>query len=440
MRAEKEEAQSMDKKIDYIPRLAEPTLARKLNSSGCVVVRGPKFCGKSTLCERFAASKVALKTTNAIELARMDPRSALIGEAPHLVDEWQKAPEIWNLIKDEMDQDYRFGKYLLTGSTTPVDPSKIQHSGAGRITTMMLRPFSLYESGESSGLVSLSRLFDPKYVLPTVYQSDNPTTLADIAFYVCRGGWPIAAMAKKESAIDVTENYFNGLFTVEDESDEFAEFLKNKDIDLLMLILRTLARNVSTQAKTKGMVDDILGSGERGSLDEDTFLKYKKTLEDLFIVYDMPAWNLNLRSSVAVRSAPTHHFVDTSIATSALGIKPADLLNDLRSFGFFFEDMAVRDLAIYSDALGADIRHYRDSADQEVDAVVRLRNGEYGAIEIKLASEKNIEEGIKSLQRFDKKMEANGLKRPAFKMVLTSHGACYCKDGVYVVPINLLRD
>ena len=305
---------------------------------------------------------------------------------------------------------------------------------------MMLRPFSLFESGDSSGAVSLAELFDPEYVLPTVYSAENPADLLDVAFWICRGGWPIAVMAKKEFAIDVTDNYFNGLFTIEDESDEFAEFLKNKKIELLMLVLRVLARNVSTQAKTKGMIEDILNSGERSSLDEETFLKYKQTLENLFIVYDMPAWNLNLRSSVAVRSAPTHHFVDTSIATSALGIKPADLLNDLRSFGFFFEDMAVRDLAIYSDALGADIRHYRDSNGQEVDAIIHLRNGDYGAMEIKLASEKNIEEGIKSLQRFDKKMEANGLKRPAFKMVLTSHGACYCKDGVYVVPINLLRD
>ena len=188
------------------------------------------------------------------------------------------------------------------------------------------------------------------------------------------------------------------------------------------------------------MIRDILESGERSKLSDETFLAYKKTLEDLFIIYDMPAWNLNLRTSVAVRSAPTHHFVDTSIATSALGIKPADLLNDLRSFGFFFEDMAVRDLSIYAESFGGELKHYRDSNDLEVDAILKLRNGEYGAIEIKIASEKNINEGIDSLARFERKMRDSNLKTPAFKMVLTSHGASFKVKDTYIVPISLLRN
>lgn len=431
----------MAKVKDYISRLAEQTLLTKLNSSGCVVVTGPKFCGKSTMCEEFAKSVTALKTTNSIELAKADPKSALIGANPHLIDEWQKAPEIWNVIKDDLDSDYQFGKYILTGSTTPIEPSKIQNSAAGRITPMMLKPFTLFESKESSGVVSLSGLFNKEYSFTTVYDNQNLISLSDIAFYICRGGWPIAVKAKKEYAINVTNNYYNGLFTIEDESDEFAEFLKNKNVDLLKLVLRTLARNISTQAKNTSMISDIIASGERSVLDDDTFISYKKTLEDLFVVYDMPAWNLNLRTSVAVRTAPTHHFVDTSIATSALGIKPADLMNDLKSFGFFFEDFAVRDLSVYAESLGAELKHYRDSSGLEVDAIVKLPNGEYGAVEIKIASEKNISEGISSLNSFSKKMKESELKLPSFRMILTSHGSCRkTEDNIYIVPINLLRN
>lgn len=431
----------MAKVKDYISRLAEQTLLTKLNSSGCVVVTGPKFCGKSTMCEEFAKSVTALKTTNSIELAKADPKSALIGANPHLIDEWQKAPEIWNVIKDDLDSDYQFGKYILTGSTTPIEPSKIQNSAAGRITPMMLKPFTLFESKESSGVVSLSGLFNKEYSFTTVYDNQNLISLSDIAFYICRGGWPIAVKAKKEYAINVTNNYYNGLFTIEDESDEFAEFLKNKNLDLLKLVLRTLARNISTQAKNTSMISDIIASGERSVLDDDTFISYKKTLENLFVVYDMPAWNLNLRTSVAVRTAPTHHFVDTSIATSALGIKPADLMNDLKSFGFFFEDFAVRDLSVYAESLGAELKHYRDSSGLEVDAIVKLPNGEYGAVEIKIASEKNISEGISSLNSFSKKMKENELKLPSFRMILTSHGSCRkTGDNIYIVPINLLRN
>lgn len=431
----------MAKVKDYISRLAERTLVTKLNSSGCVIVTGPKFCGKSTMCEEFANSVTALKTTNSIELAKSDPRSALFGDRPHLIDEWQKAPEIWNVIKDDLDSDYQFGKYILTGSTTPIDPCQIQNSAAGRITPMMLRPFTLFESGESLGLVSLKELFRNDYSLNVLYENQNQISLSDIAFYICRGGWPIAVKAKKEYAINVTSNYFNGLFTIEDESDEFAEFLKNKNIELLKLVLKTLARNISTQAKNTTMISDIIASGERSVLDDDTFLSYKKTLEDLFIVYDMPAWNLNLRTSVSVRTAPTHHFVDTSIATAALGIRPVDLLNDLKSFGLFFEDFAVRDLSVYAESLGAELKHYRDSSGLEVDAIVKLPNGDYGAVEIKIASEKNISEGISSLNSFYKKMKDNKLKLPSFRMILTSHGVCRkTEEDIYIVPINLLKD
>ena len=430
------------KNNQYLLRLIDSKMDRMLHSIGCVLVLGPKFCGKSTTCKRFSKSKVELKTANAIALALSDPKSALIGENPHLIDEWQKAPAVWDLIRDDLDNDYEFGKYILTGSTTPLDPKKIQHSGAGRIASLVMKPLSLFESKESNGMVSLKALFSsPLSSEQILYAEQNEISLADIAFLMCRGGWPVSVLTEKEYALDVTLNYFNGLFNLENESDEFAEFLSKKDIDLLNAVLKSYARNISTQAKKTSMAFDIKESGIRKTLSDITFNTYQKVLKDLFIIYDMPAWNLNLRSTVSVRSAPTHHFFDTSIALTSLGITPDGLLSDLRSMGMFFEDFAIRDLSIYADSIDATLKHYRDSNGGEVDAIVMLKNGDYGAIEIKIASEKNIAEGVHSLEKFEKKMSENNLRLPSFKMVLTSHGACYkTKDNINIVPINCLKD
>lgn len=426
--------------MNYIKRLIEPILERKLNSSGCVLVSGPKFCGKSTMCEKYAKSKISLKTTNQIELAQSDPYSTLIGERPHLIDEWQKAAEIWNIIKDDLDINYEFGKYILTGSTTPVDSSKIQHSGAGRISKLVLKPFTLYESKDSSGEISLSNLFNNQD-FKTIPSNNYSNSLSRIAYLICRGGWPISCMAEEEYAIDVTCNYYDGLFKIENESDEFAELLKNKNIELLITILKSYARNISTQSKKSKMIQEIIESGARMKLDEDTFDTYVQLLKDLYIVFDMPAWNLNLRSSVAVRSAPTHHFIDTSIATSALGITPTDLLNDLNSFGLFFEDLAIRDLSVYAESINGTLKHYRDSSGQEVDAIIETRNGDYCAIEIKIYSEKNIKEGISSLNKFLNKLINSNNRLPKFRMILTSHGNCYkSEEGIYIVPITMLKN
>ncbi len=425
---------------EYIKRTIEPFLERKLKSSGCVLVSGPKFCGKTTLCEHYAKSVISLKTQNAINFALADPRSTLEGEYPHLIDEWQKVPEIWNLIRDDLDKDYVFGKYLLSGSTTPIDSKKIQHSGAGRITSITLKPFTLWESKDSSGEISLSELFNDLKFKP-ILEENNKVNLKKIAFLICRGGWPISCQQVDEYAIDVTTNYYDGLFKVEDESDEFAELLKGRNIELLKLILKSYARNISSEARKPKMINEIIESGIRNTLDEDTFDSYVKVLKDLFIIFDMPSWNLNLRSSVSVRVAPTHHFVDTSIATSALGITPSDLLNDMNSFGLFFEDMAIRDLSVYAQSINGSLKHYRDSSGQEIDAIIETRNGEYCAIEIKIASEKNINEGINSLNKFQNKLVSSGNKLPKFMMILTSHGNCYkTSDGIFVVPISVLKN
>jgi uncharacterized protein len=422
----------------YISRVIEPYFERKLKSSGCVLITGPKFCGKTTLCNHYAKSVTSLITNNSIQLALSDPKSTLDGKKPHLIDEWQKAPDIWNVIKDDLDKDYEFGKYILTGSTTPINPEKIQHSGAGRITTLNLKPFTLWESGESNGRISLGELFN-NLQFRTI--PDNPVSLSKIAYLICRGGWPISVKADEEYAIDVTSNYFDGLFTVEDESDDFTYLLKNKNIDLLKLILKSYARNISTQAKKSSIIKDVISSGTRLTLDEETFDKYVKTLKDLYLIFDMPAWNLNLRTSVSVRTAPTHHFIDTSIATSALGILPNDLLNDIHSFGLFFEDMAIRDLSVYAQSINGELKHYKDSSGQEVDAIIETKSGDYCAIEIKIYSEDNIKDAITSLNKFQKKVIESNNRLPKFRMILTSHGNCFkTEEGIFVVPLTMLKD
>ena len=269
---------------------------------------------------------------------------------------------------------------------------------------------------------------------------ENSTHLKDIARLMCRGGWPLSILANKKYQLETTKNYYNGLFTIENESDEFAEFLKNINIDLLMLILKSYARNISTQCKKTTMIKDILESGERNKLDENTFNKYVEILKNLFIIYDIPAWNINLRSSTVIRTTPTHHFIDTSVALASLDIGPEDLFNDMKSFGYFFEDFAIRDLSIYAQSINGTIKHYRDNDGQEIDAIVELPNGNYGAIEIKIASENNINDAIDSLNSFEKKIKKANKNAPSFKMVLTSHGSCYKKDDIYIVPITYLKD
>lgn len=372
-------------------------------------------------------------------LAQADPRSVLKGEAPRLIGEWQKAPDIWNHIKATLDDDFQFGRFILTGSTTPVDPKCILHSGTGRFSRMTLYPFSLFESGESNGHVSLGSLLESPHIEPLL-AADNHIVLKDIAYLICRGGWPLSLLTEKEGAIDVTRNYYDGLFVAEDENDEYSDFFKSKDVDLLEIILKGFARNISTPAKKSRMIASILESGRRSTLDEKTFDAYYKTLKDMFIVYELLPWNANIRSSVMIRQSPVYHFFDPSIAAASLRLSPARLVKDLHSLGLFFEDLAIRDLTIYAEAIGADVSYYRDSSGLEVDAIVTFPDGDYGAVEIKVPGDDSLTRGRKSLLSFEKKMRENGNPTPAFRMILTSHGACYQgADGIYVVPINCLR-
>lgn len=362
----------------YYNRLIEKEIELKLKTSGAVVVAGPKFCGKTTTCMLYQKSYVKLNTKQSITMARMNPKGVLNGEKPRLIDEWQKAPDVWNQVKDDLDFEYQFGKYILTGSSTPADKTEVHHSGAGRITPVKMRPMSLWESKESKGFVSLMDLFDGKNNYP--WDMNDETSFDEIAFLICRGGWPISVQASKDIAIKITKNYYKGLFIFEDcENDRF----RNKRPDVLRMILRSYARHISTGASISTIISDIRQSNER-TMDPKTFADYMEALKDLYILEDLPAWNPNIRSKTSIRSTPTRHFIDTSIACRSLGVSPNDLMHDLESFGLFFEDFAVRDLSIYANSIGGSVSHYRDNTGLECDAVLHLEDGRWGAIDIKL--------------------------------------------------------
>lgn len=419
----------------YYPRLVEKEIELKLKTSGAVVVAGPKFCGKTTTCMLYQRSFVKLNTKQAIAMARLNPKAMLKGETPRLIDEWQKAPDIWNQVKDDLDFNYEFGKYILTGSSTPADKTEVHHSGAGRIAPIMMRPMSLWESKDSKGGVSLGDLFSGGEEFS--WETNQDFSLDDVAFLLCRGGWPISVLASKDIAIEITKNYWNGLFVFEDQENER---FRNKKPEVLKMIIRSYARHISTEAAISTIIADVRQSNER-TMDAKTFDDYLEALKDLYILEDMPAWNPNIRSKTSIRSTPTRHFVDTSIACRALGVMPEDLLADLESFGLFFEDMAVRDLKVYAATMGGEVKHYRDNAGLECDAVIHLENGQWGAIEIKLGGDELIEAGASSLKRLKAKLaEKSDEKAPSFLMVLTAIGGSYQReDGVYVAPINLLK-
>ena len=401
----------------YYNRLIEEIIALKLKTSGAVLVAGPKFCGKTTTCMLYQNSFVKLNTKQSIMMARMNPKGVLNGEKPRLIDEWQKAPDIWNQIKDELDYNYEFGKYILTGSSTPADKTEVHHSGAGRITPLNMRPMTLWESKESKGTVSLRDLFDGGQNYP--WDTNLDFTLNDVAFLLCRGGWPVSVLAQKEIALEITKNYYNGLFVFEDSENER---FRNKKPEALRMILRSYARNISSEAAVSTIISDIRQSNER-TMDVKTYNEYMEALK------------------TSIRSTPTRHFVDTSIACRSLGVSPGDLMKDLNSFGLFFEDFAIRDLRVYSDLLGGTVKHYRDNAGLECDAVVHLEDGRWGGIEIKLGGDDNVEEGASSLKTLrDKIVGKSDEKAPSFLLVLTAIGGAYKReDGVFVAPINLLR-
>ena len=419
----------------YYKRLIESKIQSKLKSSGAVLVAGPKFCGKTTTCMLYQKSFIKLNTRQTINLAKLNPKGVLLGNKPRLIDEWQAVPDIWNQVKDALDFEYSFGQYILTGSSTPADKTQIHHSGAGRIVPLKMRPMSLYESEESKGTVSLKALFENPAL--DFFDINDDFQLADTAYLLCRGGWPISVQDDKELGLEITRNYYDSLFVFENSENEK---FRNKKSEIFKMILRSYARNISTEAPNTTIIEDVKSSNSR-TMDPKTFEEYMDALKDLYIIEDIQAWNPNIRSKTSIRTSDTRHFVDTSIACRALNISPDDLMNDLKSFGLFFEDFAVRDLSIYASTLDGEVRHYRDNAGLECDAVLHLPNGKWAAIEIKLGGENLVNEGVNSLTKLKDKLATKSNETPpTFMMVLTAFGPLYKRpDGIFVVPINCLK-
>ncbi len=419
--------------MTYLKRYIEEQIREALETSGVVVVAGPKFCGKTTTCELFARSKYSLDTLQKIKMVEANPEAILIGDNPRLIDEWQNVPDLWNYVRSEIDhRSNKFGQFIFTGSSTPAEKEKIYHSGSGRIVTIRMRTMSLYESGDSKGLVSIKELFGGKKELFVLNDGYN---LLDTAFYICRGGWPLSIISDREKALRITRNYCSTLF--EFENSKNSKF-RNKKPDIFRMILRSYARNVSTEARKLLLINDINKHDDR-KLDEDTFDQYIEALNDLYIVKDIEAWNPNFRSKTVIITSPTRHFVDTSVAAYSLNMSPNDLINDPKTFGFMFEDFAVKELSIYASNYGGEIRHFRDGNGLECDAVIHLPNGEYSLIEIKLGGETLINEGISNLKSIEEKIKENNQKMPSFKMVVVASGDAQIKDDVFIVPINMLK-
>ena len=421
----------------YRKRIADNILKRKLEGKGAVLIEGPKWCGKTTTAEQIAASILYMddpeKKEQNITMSELNPKRLLKGAAPRLIDEWQLAPKLWDAIRFEVDHRGELGQFVLTGSAVPLNTKEITHSGTGRFTWLTMRPMSIYESGESNGEVSLKLLFDQ----PDEIDGESNLDIERLAFLICRGGWPQAVGMRDEIALDQAIDYFDAVV----HSDINRADNVQKNPERVKRLMRSYARNQGSQVPNTVIAQDIAAS-DKATMDAETVASYLNALRKIFVVEDMPAWNPNLRSRTAIRSSDTRYYVDPSIATAALGIGPQDLIADLKTFGFLFETLCVRDLRVFADALGGEVYHYRDKDGLECDAVIHLRNGAYGLIEIKLGGDKLIKEGSNSLKALSEIIDTDKMKKPAFLMVLTGTGdyAYRRSDGVYVVPIGCLKD
>lgn len=433
----------------YKNRVADRLLAEKLEAFGAVLIEGPKYCGKTTLASQQAGSILSMADTDTLgqnlALARTNISRLLAGAPPRLIDEWQIAPQFWDAVRNEVDKRNEDGQFMLTGSAVPPKPKKdengniieeenIHHTGTGRISRLRLRTMSLWESEDSTGDVSLEELF----INPDTVDGVSDIDLDRLAYLTCRGGWPKAVLKKSEkAALAQAFDYYDSVVSNDIKRVDDID----RDEELTKRIMRSYARNQGTQATVGTILADIKSNGDE-RMSDSTVYSYIKALKEIFVIEDSIAWNPNLRSKTAIRTSDTRYFIDPSIATAALGMGPKDLINDMATFGFIFETLAIRDLRVYADALDGKIYHYRDKNNLECDAVIHLRNGSYGLVEVKIGGAELIKEGAESLKTLSSKIDSTRMKTPSFMMVLTGIGKFAYKrpeDGVLVVPIGCLK-
>ena len=420
----------------YKARVADALLKDKLEAKGAVVIEGPKWCGKTTTAMQVAKSVLRMdepsrRDTN-IQMADIAPERLLQGDIPRLIDEWQIAPKLWDATRYEVDTRGEEGQFILTGSAVPVESEEMTHSGTGRFTWLMMRPMSLFESGESTGDVSLGELFEN----PEQIKGINALDIDKLAFLICRGGWPPAVDMKEKAALAQAFDYYDAVV----KSDINRADGVSKNPERVKRLMRSFARNQGGQVPNTSIRDDIMANDAEG-VNEYTVASYIAALKKIFVIEDMPAWNPNLRSKTSIRSSDTRYYIDPSIATAALGIGPKDLLNDLNTMGLMFETMCVRDLRVYAEYLDGEVMHYRDKSGLECDTVIHLRNGSYGLAEIKLGGQKLIEEGAANLKALAAKIDTTRMPAPSFMMTVVGVGdfAYRREDGIFIVPIGCLK-
>lgn len=423
----------------YKPRVCDSLLQKKLRTSGAVLITGPKWCGKTWTALNAANSVIYMQDTDKrasyLKLAQTTPSLLLRGEKPRLIDEWQIATVLWDAVRFAVDKDPQKGQFILTGSVVVDDDEKdpderMEHTGTGRISRLKMRPMSLFESGESNGTVSLKGLFEGN----TEVESVSTLTIEDIAYAICRGGWPAAMDLDKEDALEVAYDYYDAIT----ERDASAVDKSQKDPDRMRSIMRSLARNISTMTTDKTIMGDVQANDV--SLTDKTLEVYLRALRKLFVIEDIKAWQPSLRSKTGIRTSDKRQFVDPSIAVAALGINPDAIIEDFNYFGFLFESLCARDLRVYSEGLRGTVRHYHDNSNLEADLIISLNNGKWAAVEVKLGS-KEIEEGAEHLKKLAANINTDKFPAPSFLMILTGGEFAYRRnDGVFVVPLGCLRD
>ena len=422
---------------EYKKRIADEILKKKLKGKGAVLIEGPKWCGKTTTAEQISNSILYManpadKEQN-MTLVDIDPSLLLAGDTPRLIDEWQLAPKLWDAIRFEVDHRGDEGQFILTGSSVPVDMSDVAHTGTGRFSWVIMRPMTLYESGESNGTVSLADLFDASKTISGI----NELSLEDIAYLCCRGGWPRSIFMDKDIALEQAFDYYDAIVNYDISRVDGV----NRNPERVKNLMRSYARNIGSCVSNETLKNDMINN-DLFSLDSDTIFSYVNALKRIFVIEESPAWNPNLRSKTAIRTSDTRYFVDPSIEVAALGIGPKELINDLNTFGLVFESLCIRDLRVYAESINGKVYHYRDSSDLECDAVIHLRDGSYGLIEVKLGGDKLIETGVENLIKLENKIDTDKMNKPSFLAVITATGkyAYRRNDGVYIVPIGCLKN
>lgn len=418
----------------YLSRLCDVELQKALKASGAVLIEGAKWCGKTSTASHAADSALYMQDPdNAASyqaMADTKPSFLLRGDTPRLIDEWQMAPVLWDAVRFEVDRRAEVGQFILTGSAVPSD-NVTAHTGTGRISRMLMRPMSLYESHESNGTVSLGELFAGKY---DEIESVSTLTIEQIAYAICRGGWPASVTRGEDAAFRMAMDYVDAVINYDVSRVDGVE----KNPERVRLLLRSLARNVSTLATNQTILDDIEATDI--TISDKTLAVYLNALRRIFVIEDLPAWAPSLRSKTAIRTSSKRHFVDPSIATAAMRANPEGILKDFETFGFLFEALCTRDMRVYAQVNDGDVFHYRDKSGLESDLIVRLRDGRWAAVEVKLGN-KQIELAAANLLALKGKIDTEKMGEPSFLMVLTGGQFAYRRDdGVLVVPVGCLKD